>query len=109
MIDTLSVRDLEAKAANIYEAIIVLSRRARQINSEQKLLLQRERGYDDDDYEIFEDDDTPAEPDREYLKLPKPSALAIEEYLADKLRPVYRQEEEKEEEAKSDEMKPDKS
>ncbi|MCZ6820300.1 MAG: DNA-directed RNA polymerase subunit omega [Calditrichaeota bacterium] len=108
MIDTLSVRDLEAKAANIYEAIIVLSRRARQINSEQKLLLQRERGYDDDDYEIFEDDDTPAESDQEYLKLPKPSALAIEEYLADNLRPVYRQEE-KEEEAKSDEMKPDKS
>lgn len=106
MIDTLSVRDLEAKAANIYEAIIVLSKRARQINSEQKLLLQRERGYDDDDYEIFEDDNTPAEPDEEYLKLPKPSALAIEEYLAGNLRPVYRQEEkeEKKEEAKPGDM-----
>ena len=55
MIETLSIREMESKADNIYEAIIVLSRRARQINNEQKQLISSEKEYDDDYDEMGED------------------------------------------------------
>lgn len=89
MIKTLSIRELESKATNIYEAVILLAKRARQINAEQKQLIQRERGYEDDEYEIFGDEDIPAEVNEDYLQLPKPSGLALEEYVEGNLEAVY--------------------
>lgn len=89
MINTLSLREIESHADNIYEAIIVLAKRARQINDEQKLLLQRETEYDN--YDNYDEDGYDAvTPDIDYLKLPKPTTLALGELLSGKLKFSYR-------------------
>ena len=89
MINTLSLREIETHADNIYEAIIVLAKRARQINDEQKQLLHRETEYDNyDDYD--EDGYDAVTPDVDYPKLPKPTSLALGELLSGKLKYSYR-------------------
>lgn len=93
MINTLSLREIESHADNIYEAIIVLAKRARQINDEQKQLLQRETEYDNyDDYD--EDGYDAVTPDIDYPTLPKPTTLALEELLSGKLKYSYRKKDE---------------
>ncbi len=89
MINTLSLREIESHADNIYEAIIVLAKRARQINDEQKQLVQRETEYDNyDDYD--EDGYDTVNSDIDYPKLPKPTSLALGELLSGKLQYSYR-------------------
>ena len=88
MIKTLSLKDFEKYADNIYEAIIVLGKRARQINDEQKQLLHREEEeYDDYDEELPDGELL----DVDYLKLPKPTTLALEEFLAGKIQFKYKE------------------
>lgn len=88
MINTLSLNEIERFADNIYEAIIVLAKRARQINDEQKEVLRRdyEDEYDDYDEEINETEII----DTDYVKLPKPTSLALDEFLAGKIEYNYR-------------------
>lgn len=97
---SIDLRYLESKAANIYEAIVVMSKRARQINEELKIefnsrieMLQSK---------LFETTDENAEPEtnpdqvnvaREFERRPKPTAIALEEMLEDKLVYRYKQEE----------------
>lgn len=81
MIKTLSIRELEAKADNIYEAIIVLAKRARQLNADQKQEMVHER-ESDEDYDVYIEEEVNTAMDIEYQQLPKPSALALEEYLS---------------------------
>ena len=89
MITTLSLREIEKHASNIYEAIIVLAKRARQINDEQKQLYQRDGEYDS--YDDYDDDEFEINTEEiEYLRLPKPSSLALEELLSGKLEYSYR-------------------
>lgn len=89
MITTLSLKDIEKHADNLYEAIIVLAKRARQINDEQKQLLHRENDYDG--YEDYEDEDFEiSSGDINYLKLPKPTSIALEELLAGKIEYHYK-------------------
>ena len=101
MITTLSLREIEKHANNIYEAIIVLAKRARQINDEQKQLYQRDGeydsydDYDDDEYEVNTED-------IEYLKLPKPTSLALEELLSGKLEYSYRKTEDDDDDESED-------
>ncbi|MFQ5638113.1 MAG: DNA-directed RNA polymerase subunit omega [bacterium] len=96
MIKTLSLKDFDKYAENIYEAIIILAKRARQINDEQKQLLHREEEeYDDYDEELPDSELL----DVDYLKLPKPTTLALEEFLTGKIHFKYKEvdkEEEKE-------------
>ncbi|MFQ5650358.1 MAG: DNA-directed RNA polymerase subunit omega [bacterium] len=93
MIKTMSIRDLEAKANNIYEAIVVLAKRARQINSEQKHLLIQERDYDE--YEEFQDEEVDPDVDETFLDLPKPPAVSLDEFLSGKIKFEYSPEEDK--------------
>ena len=91
MRDTLSMSDLEKHSENIYEAIIILGKRARQINTEQKQYIEREAGIDDsivneDDDDYYEKDNTAEEV---VIKLPKPTDLAIKEMIAGKLKYDY--------------------
>ncbi len=95
MINTLSIRDIEARADNIYEAVLVLAKRARQINSDQKQQLARDRDFEDD-YDLYGEDEVIVEPDFDYPELPKPSELALEEFLEDKVEFEYQKDEEEE-------------
>ena len=47
MVSTIPLNEIEKHADNIYEAIIILAKRARQINDEQKRLYQQESDYDE--------------------------------------------------------------
>lgn len=79
---------VDAPTNNIYEAISIVSKRATQINSEiKKELLEKLdefATYNDSLDEIFENKEQ-IEVSKFYEKLPKPHALAIQEWLQDKI------------------------
>lgn len=79
---------VDAPTNNIYEAIAVISKRATQINSEiKKELLEKLdefATYSDSLDEIFENKEQ-IEVSKFYEKLPKPHALAVQEWLEDKI------------------------
>ena len=82
-------RDLiDAPTGNIYEAISIISKRANQINGDIKRELLEKLDefatYNDSLEEIFENKEQ-IEVSKFYERLPKPHALAIEEWLADKI------------------------
>ena len=79
---------VDAPTENIYEAISIISRRAEQINSEIKKelieKLEEFATYNDSLEEIFENKEQ-IEVSKFYEKLPKPHALAVQEWLDDKI------------------------
>jgi len=80
--------EIDAPTGNIYEAISVISRRAEQINTDirRELVdkLEEFATYNDSLEEIFENKEQ-IEVSKFYEKLPKPHALAIQEWLNDKI------------------------
>ncbi len=80
--------EIDAPTQNIYEAISVISKRAEQINSEIKKelieKLEEFATYTDSLEEIFENKEQ-IEVSKFYEKLPKPYALAIQEWVEDKI------------------------
>ncbi len=85
---TLNKNAIDAPTNNIYEAISIISKRANQINSEiKKELLEKLdefATYNDSLDEIFENKEQ-IEVSKFYEKLPKPHALAVQEWLEDKI------------------------
>lgn len=79
---------LDAKTGNIYEAISIISKRATQINGDiKKELLEKLdefATYNDSLEEIFENKEQ-IEVSKFYERLPKPHALAVQEWLEDKI------------------------
>ena len=79
---------VDAPTGNIYEAISIISKRATQINSEiKKELLEKLdefATYNDSLDEIFENKEQ-IEVSKFYEKLPKPHALAVQEWLDEKI------------------------
>lgn len=73
---------------NIYEAISIISRRAEQINTEMRKelieKLEEFATYNDSLEEIFENKEQ-IEVSKFYERLPKPHAIAIQEWLDDKV------------------------
>ncbi|MHA6280169.1 DNA-directed RNA polymerase subunit omega [Salinimicrobium sp. CAU 1759] len=85
---TLDKNKIDSSTNNIYEAISIISKRATQINSEiKKELLEKLdefATYNDSLDEIFENKEQ-IEVSKFYEKLPKPHALAVQEWLDDKI------------------------
>jgi DNA-directed RNA polymerase subunit K/omega len=85
---TINKNEFDEKTDNIYEAISITAKRAIQINSEiKKELLEKLEEfatYSDSLEEVFENKEQ-IEVSKFYEKLPKPHALAIEEWLRDKI------------------------
>ncbi|PQJ14866.1 DNA-directed RNA polymerase subunit omega [Aureicoccus marinus] len=85
---TFNRNEFDAPTENIYEAISITAKRAIQINSEiKKELLEKLEEfatYSDSLEEVFENKEQ-IEVSKFYEKLPKPHALAIEEWLNDKI------------------------
>ncbi len=79
---------IDAPTDNIYEAISIISKRAAQINSDIKTelieKLEEFATYNDSLEEVFENKEQ-IEVSKFYEKLPKPHALAVEEWLDDKI------------------------
>ena len=80
--------EIENAPDNIYEAISIIAKRSGQINSEIKKELHDKLDefatHNDSLEEIFENKEQ-IEVSKFYEKLPKPYAIAIEEWLEDKI------------------------
>ena len=85
---TINKNEFDAPTQNIYEAISITAKRAIQINSDiKKELLEKLEEfatYSDSLEEVFENKEQ-IEVSKFYEKLPKPHALAVEEWLTDKI------------------------
>lgn len=85
---TRDLRKLEEKIGNIYEAVAIISKRANQISSEMKEELTNKLAefatHTDNLEEVFENREQ-IEISKFYEKLPKPSAIAIQEFLDNKI------------------------
>ncbi|MBO0322512.1 DNA-directed RNA polymerase subunit omega [Muricauda sp. CAU 1633] len=85
---TVNRNEFDDKTENIYEAISIVAKRGIQINSEiKKELLEKLEEfatYSDSLEEVFENKEQ-IEVSKFYEKLPKPHALAVQEWLEDKI------------------------
>lgn len=94
------LNQLESKAANIYEAIVIASKRARQINEELKIEFNK-RIEMIQGITMSEQTDETAEPEinpdqikiaREFERMPKPTEIALDELMNGKLQHRYKEE-----------------
>ena len=85
---TYNINVIEEPTGNVYEAITIIARRANQINAEIKKelieKLEEFATYNDSLEEVFENKEQ-IEVSKFYEKLPKPHALAVQEWLEDKI------------------------
>ena len=90
-------KDIDEQTNNIYEAISIIAKRSNQINTEIKKELHDKLDefatHNDNLEEIFENKEQ-IEVSRFYERLPKPYAIAIQEWLEGKV--YYRDTEESE-------------
>ncbi|APD06261.1 hypothetical protein UJ101_00723 [Flavobacteriaceae bacterium UJ101] len=80
--------EIEEKTGNLYESIAIMAKRAQQINSEMKSeLLQKLNefaAHNENLDEIFENREQ-IEVSKFYEKLPKPTQIALQEWLDDEI------------------------
>jgi DNA-directed RNA polymerase subunit K/omega len=85
---TFNKNEIEAPTQNIYEAISIIAKRASQINGDLKKelvdKLDEFATYNDSLEEVFENKEQ-IEVSKFYERLPKPTAMAVEEWLNDKI------------------------
>jgi DNA-directed RNA polymerase subunit K/omega len=85
---TYNRNEIEAPTENIYEALSIIAKRSQQINLDIKKELHEKleefATHNDSLEEIFENKEQ-IEVSKFYEKLPKPYAIAIQEWLDDKI------------------------
>ncbi|MFC4268947.1 DNA-directed RNA polymerase subunit omega [Polaribacter marinivivus] len=85
---TYNKNEIEAPTQNIYEAISIIAKRANQINSDLKKelvdKLDEFATYNDSLEEVFENKEQ-IEVSKFYERLPKPTAIAVEEWINGKI------------------------
>lgn len=89
---------LLGRAKNVYEAIVSTSKRARQINEETKIEFNQRIETIAVKPDVGENEESDINPDQlkismEFEKRPKPTDVAIDELLADKLAWRYKEKE----------------
>lgn len=85
---TRDLRDFESKTGNLYEAVVIVAKRANQINQEIKEELSDKlsefASHTDNLEEIMENREQ-IEVSKYYERMPKPHAIAIHEFLSGKI------------------------
>jgi|SRR5476651_1788823 len=85
---TRDLRELDVKTDNIYESIVIISKRANQISNNVKEELHQKlsefASSNDNLEEVFENREQ-IEISKHYERMPKPSLVAIQEFLEDKV------------------------
>lgn len=85
---TYNKNEIESPTQNIYEAISIIAKRATQVNSDLKKelvdKLDEFATYNDSLEEVFENKEQ-IEVSKFYERLPKPTAIAVEEWLNGKV------------------------
>ncbi len=96
---TRNLNELDNETGNIYETVAIVSKRANQIGSELKEELNKKleefASYTDNLEEIFENREQ-IEISRFYERLPKPTLIAVQEFMDDQI--YYRKPEAEEQE-----------
>ena len=79
---------LSEDTGNVYETVVVIAKRANQISVEMKQDLEKKlqefASYNDNLEEVFENREQ-IEISKHYERLPKPSLIAIDEFLNEKI------------------------
>lgn len=85
---TRDLRELDVKTDNIYESIVVMAKRANQISNNVKEELHQKlsefASSNDNLEEVFENREQ-IEISKHYERMPKPSLVAVQEFLEDKI------------------------
>ena len=85
---TRNMMDLCEDTGNVYETVAIIGKRANQISQEMKAdlskKLQEFASYNDNLEEVFENREQ-IEISRYYEKLPKPTLIATQEFIEDKV------------------------
>lgn len=94
---TQDVAQLVKDTENIYESIAIMSKRSRQISNSLRDELQQkiaEFSTGVDNLEEVHENREQIEISKYYERLPKPTSLAVNEFLNDKIAHYYKEEEE---------------
>lgn len=95
VIETRSLRSIKEKTGNLYESIVIIGKRAKQINvaikDELHTKLDEFASHTDSLEEIHENKEQ-IEISKAYEKMPNPAIVAVHEFLDDKI--YFRSEEE---------------
>lgn len=85
---TRDIRQLDPRTGNLYESIVIISKRANQIASNMKEELHAKlaefASSNDNLEEVFENREQ-IEISKHYERMPKPTLIAIDEFLNDKV------------------------
>jgi len=85
---TRDVRELDKDTGNVYESIVVISKRANQIATNMKEELHSKlaefASSNDNLEEVFENREQ-IEISKHYERMPKPSLIAVDEFLSGKI------------------------
>ena len=88
-VKTLDIREIEKRAKNLYEAVIVVAKRARQINIDINEQIKSHLGNIEIDEDNSEDVIDRESIISEFDRKAKPTTLAIEDMLEDRLKFNY--------------------
>jgi len=86
-IEPLSIRDMEKRTDDMYEAVVVMTRRSKQIIHER--LVERALNVEsEEDFSAL--DPVPIEKDPEdYVEVEKPTTVAIDDFMSNKIKWHY--------------------
>ena len=92
-IEARRIEDLAGKTGNIYEALCVITKRARQLNQDIKTELHsklEEFAIVSDTIEEIQENKEQIEISKFYERLPNPTIIGLKEYYEDRLEFEYR-------------------
>lgn len=92
--DTMDLRDLEDKSETIYEAVMIASKRARQIHEKITADLKKRLGEIENEEDLEEESVDREKIVREFDKRDKPSVVALQELIDGKLRRITKEDNE---------------
>ena len=99
------IKDLKEQTKNLYEALVIISKRANQLSQEIKSELHsklEEFAVTSDSIEEIQENKEQIEISKFYERLPNPTIIATEEYLNDRLEYRYLDQDNAEEDEESD-------
>ena len=77
-VESISIREMEKQSEDIFESVVVMSKRARQINQNR---FMEKAIKDAEEFELGVLDEIPAEPNENYEEETKSVTQAMEEFL----------------------------
>jgi len=93
-LSAVDIANLSKETGNIYEALAIITKRARQLNREIKTELQsklEEFAVESDTIEEIQENKEQIEISKFYERLPNPTRIALNEYLEGRLTAEYMQ------------------